>query len=69
MTQDDALQKIDELMDAGVGIGIKVSRLDPALGDAFHSHLQAWRAFAHEAIGSNDDGLDAFNRHLTRNGE
>lgn len=69
MTQEDALQKIDDLMDAGVGIGIAISRLDPALSDTFHAHLQAWRTFAYEALDIKDDGLDALNRHFARNGE
>lgn len=69
MTQDEVLENIDTLMDDGASIGIRISRLDPALADAFYEHINAWRALAHKAVGRSDDGLDALGRYYARKGE
>jgi hypothetical protein len=66
---DDALEAIDDLMDAGTALVIRASRLDGDLSDQIHRHLLAWRSLAITIGDIPEDGLDAFNRHLRRQGE
>ncbi len=69
METDQPAQTIDDLMDAGTGLVIEVSRLDAALAKRLGEHLFAWRSLACRGFGVSEDGLDVLRRHFDRRGE
>jgi hypothetical protein len=66
MNTQELLRTMDELVDEGTDIAIKLGRIDPHLSEQLFQLQQKWRSLFHVAANIPDEDLETLNRYFQR---